>query len=230
MIFAIVPARGGSQRIKNKNIKKFYSKPILYWTLKTLKKSKLFSRIVLTTDSNKIKTIAKKLLVAVKLVKLNVYKLNYSFEATDILKSDFINKPVTKYFEEGELLIGDNYKSGYIIVDDRFVFPTDYVEKTDTMPYLKKDSSFDETIDRIKQQSIILSEKQEQEGKKAKDIKKEASYYKRGAILGLACGIISALYLKKSIWVFSILGVAIGGYVSHKIYTAKKGNNDVQTI
>ena len=177
------------------------------------------------------------------MLKKNVYKLNYSFEAPDILKSDFINKPVTKYFEEGELLIGDNYKSGYIIVDDRFVFPTDYVEKTDTMPYLKKDSSFDETIDRIKQQSIILSEKQEQEidelgnnikktieGKKAKDIKKEASYYKRGAILGLACGIISALYLKKSIWVFSILGVAIGGYVSHKIYTAKKGNNDVQTI
>jgi pseudaminic acid cytidylyltransferase len=61
MIFAIVPARGGSQRIKNKNIKKFYSKPILYWTLKTLKKSKLFSSIVLTTDSNKIKIIAKKL-------------------------------------------------------------------------------------------------------------------------------------------------------------------------
>jgi hypothetical protein len=35
--------------------------------------------------------------------KKNVYKLNYSFEAPDILKSDFINKPVTKYFEEGEL-------------------------------------------------------------------------------------------------------------------------------
>jgi pseudaminic acid cytidylyltransferase len=61
MIFAIIPARGGSQRIKNKNIKKFYSKPILYWTLRTLQKSKIFSKIVLTTDSNKIKTIAKKL-------------------------------------------------------------------------------------------------------------------------------------------------------------------------
>ena len=38
MIIAIVPARGCSQRIKSKNIKKFISKPILYWTIKTLKK------------------------------------------------------------------------------------------------------------------------------------------------------------------------------------------------
>jgi len=61
MICAIIPARGGSQRIKNKNIRKFYSKPVLYWTLRTLQKSKIFSKIVLTTDSNKIKVIAKKL-------------------------------------------------------------------------------------------------------------------------------------------------------------------------
>lgn len=61
MIFAIIPARGGSQRIKKKNIKKFYSKPILYWTVKALKQSKLFSKIVLTTDDNQIKKTGKHL-------------------------------------------------------------------------------------------------------------------------------------------------------------------------
>jgi pseudaminic acid cytidylyltransferase len=61
MIFAIIPARGGSQRIKKKNIKKFYSKPILYWTIKALKQSKLFSKIVLTTDDSQIKKIASQL-------------------------------------------------------------------------------------------------------------------------------------------------------------------------
>jgi hypothetical protein len=173
----------------------------------------------------------------------NVYQLNYSFEAPDIKKSELIGKPVTEHFEEGELLIGDFYKKNYIIVDDRYLFPLEYVEKTEKFPYLKKDSSFDETIDRIKQQSVLLSEKEAEkldelgynikstiEGKKAKEMKTEADSYKRGAVLGLACGIISALYFKKSIWVFSILGVAIGGYVSHKIYVAKKGNNDVQPI
>lgn len=59
--FAIIPARGGSQRIKKKNIKKFYSKPILYWTIKALKRSKLFSKIVLTTDDTKIAKIASQL-------------------------------------------------------------------------------------------------------------------------------------------------------------------------
>ena len=61
MIFAIIPARRGSQRIKKKNIKKFYSKPILYWTIKALKQSGLFSKIVLTTDDNQIKKTGEKL-------------------------------------------------------------------------------------------------------------------------------------------------------------------------
>ncbi len=63
MIIAIIPARGGSQRIKKKNIKKFFSKPILYWTLKVLKESKLFDKIVISTDSSEIKKVSSQLLV-----------------------------------------------------------------------------------------------------------------------------------------------------------------------
>lgn len=175
--------------------------------------------------------------------KKNVYQLNYSFEAPDIIKSELVGKPITEYFEEGDILIGDYYKKNFIIVDERFLFPVEYVEKTDKFPYLKKESSLDETIDRIKQQSVLLSEKEKEkldelgfsmkstiEGRKAKDMKKQSDSYKRGAVLGLACGILSALYFKKSIWIFSILGVAVGGYVSHKLYVSKKGNNDVQPI
>ena len=177
------------------------------------------------------------------MAKKSVYQLNYSFEAPDIIKSELIGKPVTEHFEEGETLIGEFYKKNYILVDDRFVFPLEYVEKTESFPYLKKESSFDETIDRIKQQSVLLSEKEKEkleelggsikstiEGKKALEKKKEMDSYKKGALLGLACGIFTALYFKKNIWVFTILGVAIGGYVSHKIHIAKKGNNDVQQI
>jgi pseudaminic acid cytidylyltransferase len=59
--FAIIPARGGSQRIKKKNIKKFCTKPILHWTIKALKKSKLFAKIVLTTDNIQIAKVANQL-------------------------------------------------------------------------------------------------------------------------------------------------------------------------
>lgn len=175
--------------------------------------------------------------------KKNVYQLNYSFEAPDIIKSEMVGKPITEHFEEGDILIGDFYKKDYIIVDDRYLFPVEYVEKTDKFPYLKKESSFNETIDRIKQQSVLLSEKEKEkldelgfsikntiEGKKAKEMKQQSDSYKRGAVLGLACGVLSALYFKKSIWLFSLLGVAVGGYVSHKLFVAKKGNNDVQPI
>lgn len=170
----------------------------------------------------------------------SIYELNYSFEAPDIKKSELLGKPITEYFEEGEILIGEYYKKNYILVDDRFIFPVEYVTKTDKMPYLKKDSSFDETIDRIKAQSVLLSDKEKEqldeagnkikktiEGKRAEEVKKESRAYKNGALLGLAGGILSALYFKKNIWLFSILGVALGGYVAHKIHIAKKGNNEV---
>ena len=55
MFTAIIPARSGSKRIKNKNIKNFLSKPIIYYSIKAAIKSKLFKRIIVSTDSNKIK-------------------------------------------------------------------------------------------------------------------------------------------------------------------------------
>lgn len=56
----IIPARGGSKRIKNKNLIKFYGKPIIFYSIKAAIESKIFSRIVVTTDSHKIANVAKK--------------------------------------------------------------------------------------------------------------------------------------------------------------------------
>ena len=41
---AIIPARSGSKRIKNKNIKIFHNKPIISYSIKTALKSKLFKK------------------------------------------------------------------------------------------------------------------------------------------------------------------------------------------
>ena len=57
---AIIPARIGSKRIKKKNIKNFFGKPIIYWTLMSLKKSKLFDKIYISTDSKEIINKVKK--------------------------------------------------------------------------------------------------------------------------------------------------------------------------
>ena len=59
-IVALIPARGGSKRIKGKNIKKFKGEPAISNTIKKLKKSKIFSRIIVSTDNTKIMKVAKK--------------------------------------------------------------------------------------------------------------------------------------------------------------------------
>lgn len=59
--FAIIPARFGSKRIKKKNIKTFNSKPMIEWTFRLLKKSKLFQGIALTSENERILKLGKKI-------------------------------------------------------------------------------------------------------------------------------------------------------------------------
>jgi pseudaminic acid cytidylyltransferase len=54
---AIIPARGNSKRIKNKNIKIFNGKPIIKYSIENSRKCKLFSRIHVSTESKKISKI-----------------------------------------------------------------------------------------------------------------------------------------------------------------------------
>ena len=54
---AIIPARGGSKRIKNKNIKNFCGKPMINYIIKSAKESKLFDKIHVSTESNLIKEV-----------------------------------------------------------------------------------------------------------------------------------------------------------------------------
>ncbi len=60
MRVAIIPARIGSKRILKKNIKIFFSKPIIYWVIQTVKATMLFDKIIVSTDSEKIRKIARK--------------------------------------------------------------------------------------------------------------------------------------------------------------------------
>lgn len=57
---AIIPARGGSKRIPNKNTKLFNGKPLIYYTVKQALDSKLFDRVIVDTDNKEIAQIAQK--------------------------------------------------------------------------------------------------------------------------------------------------------------------------
>ena len=53
-VIALILCRGNSKGIRNKNIKIFSGKPLMYWTIKSLKESKIIKRIYISSDSNKI--------------------------------------------------------------------------------------------------------------------------------------------------------------------------------
>lgn len=62
-ILALVLARKGSSRLKNKNVLILKNKPLIEWTFKKLSKkniSKLFVDIFISTDSKKILNLSKK--------------------------------------------------------------------------------------------------------------------------------------------------------------------------
>ncbi len=58
---AIIPARGGSKRIYQKNISKFHGQPIIYYTLQAAQASELFDKIHVSTESSLVFDIAKNL-------------------------------------------------------------------------------------------------------------------------------------------------------------------------
>ena len=53
-VIALILCRGNSKGIKNKNMKNFYKRPLIYWSIKSLKESNLIKSIYLSTDSKKI--------------------------------------------------------------------------------------------------------------------------------------------------------------------------------
>ena len=54
MNLAVIPARGGSKRIPKKNIKEFFGKPIVAYSIETAIASKLFDRVIVSTDDKEI--------------------------------------------------------------------------------------------------------------------------------------------------------------------------------
>ncbi len=58
-ILAIIPARGGSKGLKDKNIKQILGKPLIAWSIEAGLNSKYIDTVMVTTDSEKIASISR---------------------------------------------------------------------------------------------------------------------------------------------------------------------------
>lgn len=55
---AIIPARGGSKRIKRKNVRTFWGHPLIAYTIAAANNSAVFERVIVSTDDDEIAQIA----------------------------------------------------------------------------------------------------------------------------------------------------------------------------
>jgi CMP-N,N'-diacetyllegionaminic acid synthase len=80
-ILALVLARGGSIRLKNKNLLTLKDKPLIEWTFKKLNKKnirKLFIDILISTDSQKILNLSKKYNFLTPWLRPKIYSTKFS--------------------------------------------------------------------------------------------------------------------------------------------------------
>ena len=101
---AIIPARAGSKRIKNKNLKNFNGKPLIHYSIVAAKKSKIFDKIHVSSDSNKILNYSEKL------------KIKLDFKRPKYLANDStVIKDVLKYVVSKYQSLNQNYDEVWLI-------------------------------------------------------------------------------------------------------------------
>lgn len=127
---AIIPARSGSIRIKDKNIKKFHGKPLILYSLSEIKKSKMFDKIHVSTDSKKIANIVNKI------------NINTDFLRTKKLSQDKVSiQEIIKFVLEKYSRIGLNFDEVWLFFATNPFVNTKIIKKAYDI-YLKNKKKF----------------------------------------------------------------------------------------
>jgi CMP-N-acetylneuraminic acid synthetase len=87
-ILGVIPARGGSKGLPNKNLLLLDGKPMIHYTFTEAKKSKFLNRIILSTNSNEIASFASN------------YEIEYFLHPDKLSTDNSPTFPVIKYLIE----------------------------------------------------------------------------------------------------------------------------------
>ena len=118
-IIAIIPIRSKSKSIKDKNIKLLKHKPLVYYSIKAALKSKIFTKIIIATDSNKYITFIKKFINNKDLIFYKRLKKNSTDKAStelvilEILKKMNITENICLIQATSPLVNSDDFKLAY---------------------------------------------------------------------------------------------------------------------
>ncbi len=130
----LIPARAGSKRIKNKNIKKFLNVPLLQRVIRNAKKSKLFNDIFVSTDSVKIKKLAEKCGATVPYIRSK--KLSNDHAGIKSVIDDFIDKIILNKKQKINIFV--LYPTS-VFVDKKIILKCNkMLKRTDYVTIIKK--------------------------------------------------------------------------------------------
>ena len=125
MNICVIPARGGSKRIKNKNIKNFFGKPLLERVIENSKKSKLFDDIYVSTDSVLIKRLAIRCGAIVPYIRSK--KLSNDHAIIKSVIDDFISKVILDIKQKINIFV--LYPTS-VFVDKKLIIKCNQILKT----------------------------------------------------------------------------------------------------
>lgn len=92
----IIPARGGSKRLPRKNIKPLNGKPLVFYTIDSVINSKVFDKVIFTSDDDEILSLVSK---------------NYSSTILDVVKRpDELATDTSKVIDTVLHFIDDDYE------------------------------------------------------------------------------------------------------------------------
>lgn len=82
---AIITARGGSKRIPRKNIRSFWGKPIISYSIETAIKSCIFEDVIVSTDDREIADISQKYGASVPFMRSKENSYDYA-DTSDVIR------------------------------------------------------------------------------------------------------------------------------------------------
>ena len=97
-VLAVIPARGGSERIPKKNILNLAGKPLISWTIEAALSSEYIDDVVVSTDDNEILIIAKKYGAKVPFIRPDKFSSNHASSISVVLHAiEFFQKVNERY-------------------------------------------------------------------------------------------------------------------------------------
>lgn len=138
---ALIPARGGSKRIPKKNIRHFWGKPIIAYTIEAARSSGCFDRIVVSTDCPEIravaisygaevpfvrpKNISDDFSTAIDVIKHTIAWLRSNGVSLDLICCLYATAPFIRPSDilSGKQLLTDDLTASYAITVTSFPFP-----------------------------------------------------------------------------------------------------------